>query len=342
MLMRNLYRTVSLLAAAGLGLTAAFTQAQQTAGDAGAGFSAPRTPWGDPDLQGAWDYRSITPLERPRQYGDRAFYTDEEIAQLEGRAAERMDQPPDENTPANLVHAQYMTDPGRYVDESRRTSLIIDPPNGRIPDLVAAQGGRGGRGGMGGGRQVDFERPWESRALLERCISRGLPGALLPGLYNNNILISQSPGYVAITHEMVHETRVVPLDDRPLTGLRGYMGESRGHWEGDTLVVVTTNFNGASSLTNLGVPGSPRDPHPSSESLRTVERFRRTARDTIEYQITVEDPVTMTAPFTIAYPMQRDESYELFEYACHEGNTAVRYYIETSRFERAQGAERSE
>jgi hypothetical protein len=151
---KTLCRALILLGSVVAGAAAVVAQAPE--GEAGAAFEMPRTPWGDPDIQGAWDYRSITPLERPRQYGDRAFYTDDEVAELEGRAAERMDEPPNENTPANLVHAQYMTDPGRFVDDSRRTSLIIDPPNGRMPETVA-QGG--GRGGFGGGREVDFDRP---------------------------------------------------------------------------------------------------------------------------------------------------------------------------------------
>jgi hypothetical protein len=321
MLARNLCRSVSLLAAAGLGLTVAFTQAQESAVDGSAGFTAPRTSWGDPDLQGAWDYRSITPLERPRQFGDRAYYTDEEVAELEGRAAERMDQPPDENTPANLVHAQYMTDPGRYVDESRRTSLIIDPPNGRIPELTAAaQERQRGQRGMGAARQVDFERPWEGRALLERCISRGLPGALLPGLYNNNILISQSPGYVAITHEMVHETRVVPLDGRPLTGLRGYMGESRGHWEGDTLVIETTNFNESGGYRG------------ATENLKMIERYTLVASDRIDFRLTFEDETTWVRPWTAAYSMRPTEG-GFYEYACHEGNYGLRNILENIMLE---------
>ena len=178
-------------------------------------YTVPRTSWGDPDLQGVWDYRTITPMERRPELGDREFYTDEEVAQLEGRAARRMEQPPDENTPANLVHAEYLTDPGRYVDESRRTSLIVEPPNGRMPPLTAAaqarqdrRARRAPRPARPGGRADSYT----DRTLLERCITRGSAGAPLPTLYNNNIRIAQAPGYVAIVHEMVHETRLVPLD----------------------------------------------------------------------------------------------------------------------------------
>jgi hypothetical protein len=296
-------------------LAAGIACAQSAAPGADAAFEAPRTPWGDPDLQGVWDYRTITPLERPGQYGDREFYTDEEIAQLEGRAEAKMDKPPDENTPANLVHAQYMTDPGTKVDESRRTSLIVDPPNGHMPEMTAeAQARRGGfRPGGGGVRHP--EQPWLDRTLLERCISRGMPAAILPGLYNNNIQIVQSPGMVAIIHEMVHETRLVPLDDSANTGLRSYMGESRGHWEGDTLVVETTDFN-----ADVGYRGA-------SENLRLTERYRLVAPDRIDFRMTFEDPTTWVQPWTVEYLMRPTDG-QIYEYACHEGNYGLRNILE--------------
>ena len=200
---------------------------------------ASKTPWGDPDLQGVWDYKTITPLERPAAMGDRQFLNDEEVARLEGNAAKRLDSPPDENTPANLVHAPYMTDPGRKVDEDRRTSLIVDPPDGRIPPLTPeAQRRLATR--RAGGRDGGTDGP-EQRSSLERCITWGLPTSILPGLYNNNIRILQGPGYVTITHEMVHDTRVVPLDGRaPLSPkMHQWFGDSRGHWEGSTLVSCT-------------------------------------------------------------------------------------------------------
>ena len=289
------------------------------------GSIVPRTPWGDPDLQGVWDYRTITPLERRPELGDREFYTDEEIAELEARAARRMDQPPDESTPANLVHAQYMTDPGRYVDESRRTSLIIDPPNGRVPALTpdAAQRQAEARAAAVPGGRADS---YLDRTLMERCITRGLPGAILPGLYNNNIRISQSPGYVAIVHEMVHETRIVPLDGRPFSGMRTYMGESRGRWEGDTLVVETRNFNGEAPYRG------------SAENLRLTERYSRVGPETIDFRLTIEDDTHWTRPWTVAYLMRQAEG-ELYEYACHEGNYGLRNILENARYEEKAAAE---
>jgi hypothetical protein len=290
-------------------------------------FTGPRTPGGDPELHGVWDYRTITPLERRPELADREFYTDEEIAELEARASQRLDRPPDESTPANLVHAQYMTDPGRYVDESRRTSLIIDPRNGRIPALTAEaeqrrEQARAAAPARAGGRADS----WLDRSLMERCITRGLVGALLPGLYNNNIRISQAPGFVAIVHEMVHETRIVPLDGSPFSGMRGYMGESRGRFEGDTLVVETRNFNGKVPYRGSG------------ENLRLTERYTRVGPESIDFRLTIEDETQWTQPWTVAYLMRPAEG-ELYEYACHEGNYGLRNILENARAEEKAAAE---
>lgn len=297
--------------------TWAQTQARADGATADSPFSVPRTSWGDPDLEGVWDYRSLTPLQRRPELGDREFYNDDEIAELEARAARRMDQPPDEDSPANLVHAQYATDPGRFVDESRRTSLIIEPRNGRMPPLTPEAQERQARAQAArvpGGRADSFV----DRTLLERCITRGLPGALLPGLYNNNIRISQGPGLVAILHEMVHETRIVPLDGREFGDRRAYMGQSRGHWEGDTLVVETRNFNGKASYRGSG------------ENLRLVERYTLVGPDTIDFRLTIEDEDNWTQPWTVAYLMRRSDG-ELYEYACHEGNYGLRNILENAR-----------
>jgi hypothetical protein len=289
---------------------------------AGAPFVQQRTSWGDPDLQGVWDYRTITPLERRPELGNREFYTEEEVAELEGRATRRMEQPPDENTPANLVHAQYLTDPGQRVDESRRTSLIVDPPTGRLPALTAeaeerqaaARAAAAANPAPPGGRADSYR----DRPLYERCITRGLPGAILPGLYNNNIRIAQSPGFVAIVHEMVHETRLVPLDGSPFSPLRGFMGESRGHFEGDTLVVETRNFNGRVAYRG------------ARDDLRITERYTRVAPERIDYTVTFTDETQWTQPWTAAYSMRPAEG-ELYEYACHEGNYGLRNILENAR-----------
>jgi hypothetical protein len=290
-------------------------------------YTVPRTSWGDPDLQGVWDYRTITPFERRPELGDRAFYTDEEIAELEGRAARRMDQAPDGTAPANLVHAEYLTDPGRFLDESRRTSLIIDPPNGRIPPLTPeaqerqAQARAAAPPARPGGRADSYT----DRPLLERCITRASAGAPLPTLYNNNIRIAQAPGFVAIVNEMVHETRMVPLSDAPFGNVRSYLGESRGHWEGDTLVVETRNFNGKAPYRGSGA------------NLRLTERYTRVADGRIAYEITFEDETQWTQPFTASYSMRTGEG-ELYEYACHEGNYGLRNILENARDEERAAA----
>jgi hypothetical protein len=292
-----------------------------------------RTPWGHPDLQGTWDYRTITPLERARDLGDRQFYTDEEIKAMETRAGKRMDEAPEEGAPAGTVHPTYWTDPGRKVDEQRRTSLIIDPPNGRIPALTAeAQsrngGGGGRRGGGPGTRQGGRADSWLDRSVLERCIAWGLPTALLPGLYNNNIRIVQTPDTVVIVHEMVHDARVIPLDGRPHLPktLRNWMGDARGRWEGDTLVVETTNFTDKISYRG------------ATPNIKLTERYRRVNAQSVELLLTVEDPATWTQPWTAKVNMRPAEG-ELYEYACHEGNYGLRNILEVARDEEKAAAE---
>jgi len=323
-------------AATGAGLPSVAPAQDSAVPTTESGWKAPRTPWGDPDLRGTWPIRHLigTPLERPQEIGERRLLTEEEFAAVQARVDVRNSRY-DEEIESNKMGGGHWAEPTTAL---RLASLIVDPANGRLPALTDEGRRRAQVFGSSWSTAVfdgvaDFD-PWD------RCITRGLPVAMLPRNYNNGIQIFQSPGFVVLRLEMV-DRRVIPVDGRPApdSAISNWMGESRGHWEGDTLVVVTTNFNGASSLTNLGVPGSPRDPHPSSRQLTTVERFTRTSADTIDYEITVDDPVTMTAPFTIAYPMQRDESYRLFEYACHEGNSAVRNYIETSRYERRHSAD---
>ena len=339
-MLRSLFGTVAVLSIslAGAGLSA---QAPAEAPRAAAAAKKPsaasskhavkRTPWGDPDLQGTWDYRTITPLERPQNMGDRQFLTDAEAATLKTRAAKRLDEPPDESTPANTIHAPYWTDPGRRVLDDKRTSLIIDPPDGRLPPLTPegqyrlATGGRGGTGGREGGKA---DGP-EDRSTLERCITQGLPTSNLPTLYNNNVGIYQSPGYVALVHEMVHETRIVPLDGRPALspGIRQWEGSSRGHWDGDTLVVETTNFTDKTRFRG------------STENLKVTERFSRLDGRTLRYQFTVEDPNTWTRPWTAEYawPLTGDQ---LYEYACHEGNYAMGNILRGARLKEKEEAEK--
>ncbi len=293
------------------------------------GWTAPMTPWGEPDLRGIWPLNHLisTPFQRPERFGERRFLTDDEFAAAQKSAEAR--------NARFLSGAIPQADAGQA---TRQTSLLVDPPNGRFPELTP----RGKalydamRGSYKPGQTV-FDSP-DDFDSWDRCITRGLPVSMLPRNYNNGVRITQFPGYVVILLEMAHEARIIPTTARPpLDGaIRQYLGESRGRWEGNTLVVETTNFNGRTAMTNAGVPGSP-PLTPSTPNMRFVERFTRTADDIIDYQMTVEDPeILTTGTWSAAFPLQRDDDYEIYEYACHEGNTAIRNYIETSRFERAQ------
>ena len=306
--------------------------AQQSTGSK-AGWTHPMTPWGEPDLQGMWPLNHLisTPFQRPERFGERRFLTDEEFAAAQKNAEAR-------NTRFESG-AIPQADSGQA---TRLTSLMSDPPNGRFPALTA----KGKelydkmRGSYKPGQTV-FDSP-EDFDSWDRCITRGLPVSMLPRNYNNGIRIMQSPGYVVIVLEMAHEARIIPTNGRPALdpSIKQWLGESRGRWEGNTLVVETTNFNGKPAMTNAGVPGSP-PLNPSTETMRFSERFTRTSDDTIEYKMTVVDSdVLSTGSWSAEFPWKLDNKYEMFEYACHEGNTAIRGYIETSRFERANKAPR--
>lgn len=309
--------------------------ATDVSGNTAAGWTQPMTPWGEPDISGSWPiYHLIgTPLIRPEEFGERRSMNDEEYAAELASAERRNTQYQSELESGRLGGGHW----SEATEALRLTSLIVDPPDGRLPQLtdegraLSAQERSGWVSGVTFDSVADFDS-WE------RCVTRGLPVSMLPRNYNNGIRILQTDGLVAITIEMAHETRLIPTDGRPPLdpAIRQWLGESRGHWEGNTLVVETTNFNGLTHMTNPGVPGSnsPYTPIATTEQMRIVERFTRTGPDTMDYRITIDEPVVMTRPWTVAYPMQRDESYRAYEYACHEDNTAVRNYIETSRFER--------
>jgi hypothetical protein len=305
----------------------AAAQQSQPAG-AGKNWTPPKTPWGDPDLQGIWPLNHLiaTPFQRPEKYGDRRLMTDEEFA-----AAQKSAQARNERFESGAIP---QADSGTQV--LRLTSLMSEPSNGRFPALTP----KGKElydqihGSYKPGQTV-FDSP-DDFDSWDRCITRGLPVSMLARNYNNGIRIMQSPGYVLIVLEMAHEVRIIPTDGRPALdpSIKEWMGESRGRWEGNTLVVETTNFNGKTDMTNAGVPGSPPI-NPTTENLRITERFTRTDNDTIEYQMKVQDPDVVVSPWAVEFPLKLDNKYQMFEYACHEGNTAIRGYIETSRFERA-------
>ena len=291
-------------------------------------WTAPKTPWGEPDLRGIWPLNHLiaTPFQRPEKFGDRRFLTEEELAAAQKSAASRNKRFESGAIPQADSGTQVMN----------LTSLMSEPANGRFPALTPQ--GKEMYAKMHGSYkpgQTVFDTP-DDFDSWDRCITRGMPVSMEPRNYNNGIRIMQSPGYVLIVLEMAHEVRIIPTDGRPALdkSIKEWLGESRGHWEGNTLVVETTNFNGKGDMTNAGVPGSP-PLNPASQNMRITERFTRTGNDTIDYQLRVEDPEVVTAPWAIAYPMKLDNNYKMYEYACHEGNTAIRGYIETSRFERA-------
>jgi hypothetical protein len=293
-----------------------------------------RTPWGDPDLRGMWPIGHLTgvPLQRPADLGERRELTDEELAARTQQYA-GIQGAYDQEIDTNKMGMGHWVEWGKV---NRLTSLIIDPPNGQLPALTAE--GERRRAAMRSGWMATPFDHWTDFDNWDRCITRGLPASMLPAYYNNGIEIFQSPGYVVIRLEMIHEARVIPIDAAvPGENTQAWFGYSRGRWEGNTLVVETTRFNGQGSSTNIHTVGSPPfNNTPISTQYKLTERFTRTGPDTMAYRATVDDPVIWTAPWTVELPWQRDESYQFFEYACHEDNTMVRNYIQTSRAERAQ------
>jgi hypothetical protein len=268
-----------------------------------------RTPWGDPDLQGVWNNSTTTPLERPSKLAGKQMLTDQEAAELDELAAQNADAPP---RPGDTgTYNALWFDRGKSL---RQTSLIIDPPDGRMPPMTPeAQQRAAARAEDRRKRGPNLADSWEDRNLAERCITRGAPK--LPGGYNNNFQILQAPGYVAILQEMIHEVRIIPLDKRPHIdrNIRQWMGDSRGHWEGDTLVVETSNFH-----ENI-INNSFNCCRGAGANLHVLERFRRVSADAIDYRYTVTDPTTWTRPWTASVPMTKSDG-PIYEYACHEGN----------------------
>ncbi len=297
-------------------------------------YVVPRTPWGDPDLQGVYtsdDYIG-TRLERDPGLGDRLFLTNAEIAERDNQLEARAERDAVEfSDPEGRVGTGP---PGHWGERGRRppqqTSLLIDPPDGRLPELTAL--GRERQAWARTNRQgAGTDRPtasWEEYTFYIRCITRGPAGSILPVIYGNGTRIVQSPGYVAIQYEMVHEAKIIPLDGNPHVGedIKTYMGDSVGWWDGDTLVVHTTNLidNG----TGLGGNGGGT---PLSDAARLTERFTRVAPDVIEYELTVDDPRTYARPFTARFPIRQEPGYEVFEYACHEGNNGMHNQLSASR-----------
>jgi hypothetical protein len=303
------------------------------AGSTGAAYTAPRTEWGDPDLTGLWpiDKLNGTPVQRPESFGNRRYLTDDEFAERAERLR-GLNARYDDEIAANKMGTGHWAEMG---EPNRLTSLVVEPANGRLPPLTA-EGERRSATMTSSWSDIAFDKVEDFNAL-DRCITRGMPASMFPFMYNSGMEIMQAPGYVVIRLELVHETRVVPLDGRaPLAPeIVQWLGDSRGRFEGDTLVIETRNFNGESPMLIVGPGGKPI---PTSGEMRIVERLTRVAHDTIDYEIFVDDAQVLTAPWKAAFPLQRDDDYRMFEYACHEDNSAVRNFIETSRFERREQA----
>ena len=298
-------------------------------------YVPPKTAWGDPDLQGIFTNATVTPFERPAEFAGKEFLTEKEVRELEVRTAEsRTDQPPPSGSPGS--YNQLWFDRGTTVVTTHRSSLVIDPPDGRVPPLTeTAQKLIAERAQTRRGHEADAP---EYRSLSERCLwwsSTGPP--IVPTAYNNNYRIAQVPGYVVILSEMIHDARSIPLDGRAHLpeNIRQYLGDSRGHWEGNTLVVETTNFNDQTKVEFARPPSSIRG---IGDKAHVVERFTRTAPDTVMYEFTIDDPVTYTKPWTVQTPWVKSDG-PIFEYACHEGNYALRNILSNARnLEKAQGS----
>lgn len=290
-----------------------------------ADWRVPRTPWGDPDLRGIWPLDRVgrTPTERPQALGTKAYLTDEEYAAAMTQADEVAANYEQEDQNNEIGSGHWF----EWGVPLKQTSLIMAPANGRIPPLTA----------LGEAMSASMRSSWNVTQFeeiadfnsLDRCLSRGLPSSMTPFPYNNGIRVFQSPGYVVLSLEIVHETRIIPIGDgAPLpSAIRPWLGASRGHWDGATLVIETTNLTGETPMNIVG-PGN--KPIPTSPRQTVIERLTPVGPDTILYEATVNDPVVLTQPYTLRFPWTRDDSYEMFEYACHEGNTVVRNYITTT------------
>ena len=282
--------------------------------------NVPRAADGHPDLQGVWNFSTATPLERPSELGGKPVLNDEEAAEFEQREAAKADH--DKNPPADIVgnYNEFWYDGNKKVVGTKRTSLIVDPADGRLPPLTAeaqrkdaavTEARRGvGRNEPTPGGWIDDLGPG---GLQVRCIlgfNSGPP--MTPAAYNQNVELFQTRQNVVILNEMIHNARVVPMDGRPHGQLRQWVGDSRGHWEGETLVVDTTNFLRETAF----LAGK------TTQNLHLIERFTRVDADTLMYEFTVDDPTVWTRPWTAQIPMARSEQH-MYEYACHEGNYAL-------------------
>jgi len=291
--------------------------------------SSLRTVDGQPDLQGVWDFRTVTPMERPSELGNKEVFSDQEaeefavkkvqesnVDNLRGKTASGASNGQTTTQDVSLAYNEFWFDRGNKVVGTKRTSLVVDPPDGKIPALTPEAKKRLDA------ERIARERPAEGpedRSVGERCImgfNSGPP--MVPAAYNQNMQIFQTAGHVVVLNEMVHNARIIPLDNRPYSNIRQWAGMSRGHWEGNTLVVDTRNFSGVTAFRG------------SSANLHLIERFTRVDKDTLLYEFTAEDPTTWTRKWTAQIPMVRNPQ-PIYEYACHEGNYGMEGILSAAR-----------
>jgi hypothetical protein len=314
----------------------AVAQARQ-APSAAKTWAQPKTPWGDPDLQGTWTSDDCigTPMNRPASFGNRLYYTEQELADREKQIEKQHETDLVETVAPD---ARVGTGPPSHWGERARrpckqTSLVVDPPDGQTPALLPEALARPrGEAATNNNPKADS---WLDFSTYIRCITRGVVGSIYPVVYGNGQEIVQAPGYVSIMQEMVHEARIVPLNGRPhaSANIRTYMGDPRGHWEGNTLVVETTNFLGGKTSVSANGWGTP-----TSEALKLVERYTRVGPNEMRYEVTVDDPKTYVRPFKIGFPLTQEPGYRNFEYACHEGNYAMFDSLSAARAEERKAA----
>jgi hypothetical protein len=330
------------------------TLSAQAPPSSGTPYTPPKTPWGDPDLQGIWPGTDMVgvPFERPAQFGNRLFLTEEEFQAREKQAQRQaevdvldfdLEKPPDEIVALGDVGG-VTSPPPHWLERglpSRQSSLIVDPTDGKMPPMTPEGKARQSKAGGTYVKQTGFKSA-DELGPYDRCISRGVVGSMMPVVYNNGNEIIQAPGLVAFRNEMIHETRIIPLDpstgsgspraesrgdDRPWppAHIKSWMGTSRGHFEGNTLVVMTRNLNGKTGMQGNGMMLIP------SDAIEITERFTPLSANILQYEVTVNDPKTWTRPWKASFPLRRDNNYQMFEYACHEGNYAMRNTLSGSR-----------
>lgn len=318
------YLLASSLGALLLALTTAATAQNYVVG---------RTVHGQPDLQGLWTNDTITPIERPVALADQAFLSTDEIASMEARIAERREIADD-----NIVveaggsiggYNQVWLDSGDTVLSTGQTSMVVDPPSGRAPIRPEAAAKRD----YGFAHVEDH---WVNHTVWDRCITRGVPGSMLPAGYNNAYRFIQTEDNFTIVHEMIHDVRIIPLhkDAHIDSKVKLWMGDSIAHWEDDTLVVETRNYNDRGMIASSAAGGRLKGV-PVSEELHVVEKFTRVSEGTIIWEARVTDPVNFSEPFTISMPLTRDDEYVMYEYACHEGNYAIPNILRAGRAKEA-------